>query len=107
MEVETRMSLLPRLDGGGLVRRGIVAHDMDFQLSRYGLFDQVEELFELGGPVPGGDLMSDHAGSQVERGVEVDGAVADVVMGAPLGRAGEQREHWLGAVQGLDLGLFV
>ena len=36
-------------------------HNMDFQLSRYGFVDQVEELFELGRPVAGGELMGDHA----------------------------------------------
>jgi hypothetical protein len=80
---------------------------MDCQLSRYGFVYQVEGLFELGRPVAGGELMGDHAGGQVQSGVEVDGTVADVVMGAPLGRPGEQREHWLSTVQGLDLGFLV
>ena len=55
----------------------------------------------------GGEVGDHVAGGDVERGVQVRGAVALVVMGAPLGRAGQHRQHRRGAVQRLDLGLLV
>ena len=47
------------------------------------------------------------AGPGVQSGEEGRGAVAHVIMGAPLHLARAQRQERLGAVQGLDLGLFV
>ena len=50
------------------------------------------------GDLPGGDL---------QRGEQRGGAVAPVVMGAPLGQAGPQRQHRRGPVQRLDLALLI
>ncbi|MFJ1656889.1 hypothetical protein ACIOC2_37215, partial [Streptomyces sp. NPDC088337] len=47
------------------------------------------------------------AGGDVERGEQVRGAVPDVVVGAFLGRVEGHRQHRLGPVQGLHLGLLV
>jgi hypothetical protein len=47
------------------------------------------------------------AGGHVEGGEEAGDAVADVVAGAPLRRSGHHRQHRLGPVEGLDLGLLV
>ena len=52
----------------------------------------------LGDHLPGGD---------VERGVEVGGAVADVVVGLPRGHARHQRQHRRRAVERLDLRLLI
>jgi hypothetical protein len=49
----------------------------------------------------------DLPGRDVERGEQAGDAMADVVVGAPLGQSGPQRQHRRGAVQGLDLGLLV
>ena len=52
--------------------------------------------------------LADHLpGGDVERGVEVGGAVADVVMAAPLGHPGHQRQHRRRPVERLDLRLLV
>ena len=52
--------------------------------------------------------LADHgAVGDAEGGEQAGDAVAGVVMGAPLGHAGHHREHRLGPVQGLDLGLLV
>ena len=51
---------------------------------------------------------ADHgAVGDVERGEQAGDAVADVVVGAPLGHAGHHRQHRLGPVQGLDLALLI
>jgi alkanesulfonate monooxygenase len=55
---------------------------MDFELGRYGLVDEVEELLELGRPVPCGELVGDHAGGQVQSGVEVDSTDAWATLAA-------------------------
>jgi hypothetical protein len=52
-----------------------------------GPVDQVQELLELDGPVAGGELVGDDTGGQVQRGVQIDGAVADIIMAHPLIRS--------------------
>jgi hypothetical protein len=49
----------------------------------------------------------DLAGGDIEDSEQGGQAVADVVVGAPLGHAGHYRQHRLGPVQRLDLGLLV
>lgn len=49
----------------------------------------------------------DGAGGDLQRREQPGRAVAAVVMGAPLGPAGLHREHLLGSVQRLNLGLFI
>ncbi len=52
--------------------------------------------------------LADHgAGFTGERGNQAAGAVALVIVRAPLGPPGPQRQQWLGAIQGLDLRLLV
>ena len=57
------------------------------------MLDQVKEAAELRGAVARGHFGDDLAGGHVERGIEVRGAVAHVVVGVALGHAGEQRQH--------------
>jgi len=62
----------------------VVADDVDLQPGFDLAVDVVEEVAEVDGPVPFGQL----AGGGVERGEQVDGAVPDVVVAAPPGLAG-------------------
>jgi hypothetical protein len=49
----------------------------------------------------------DPAGGDVEGGEQRGGAVAGIVMAAPLGLARPHRQQGLGAIQGLDLRFLV
>jgi hypothetical protein len=69
--------------------------------------DLVQEVAEVDGPVLGRQLADDLAGGGVQGGEQVDGAVPDVVMAAPLGDTGDHRQHRRGPLQRLDLRLLV
>jgi hypothetical protein len=58
----------------------VVDHDVDVELLRHRLVDELKELLELDGPVLRCELMSDLSGGQIEGGVEVDRPVALVVV---------------------------
>ena len=68
---------------------------------------RIQEPPELLGSVAWGHVRDHLPRRHVQCGVEVGGAVADVVMGPPFGDPGHQREHRSGAVQGLDLGRLI
>ena len=69
-----------------------------------GLLEKVEEVR----PGAGGLALPEHlAGAHVQRGEQVRRAVPHVVVGAFLGRVERDREHGLGPIQGLDLGLLI
>ena len=57
--------------------------------------------------VAGGALVDDVPGRDLQRGEQGCGPVPDVVVGALLGPVGPDPADRLGALQGLDLGLFV
>ncbi len=97
----------PGLDRRGLVRGVVVADQMHVQFGGHGLVDRDEELLELGGTVFAVQLADHRAVGDVERGEQTGDAVADVVVGAPLGHARHHRQHGLGPVQCLDLTLLV
>ena len=59
------------------------------------------------GAVPFGEVRDHVARRDVECGVEVGDTVAAIVVRAPLGHAGHERQHQGGAIQRLDLGLLV
>ena len=65
---------------------------MDAQVLGNGTVDQVEEPPELLGSVPRRHVGDDVARRQVQRCVQVGGAIADVVVGPPFSDAGEQRQ---------------
>ena len=101
------MAQQPALDLGGLVGRDVVDDEMDVEVVGHRAIDQVQEPPELDGPVALGHVGDDVPRGHVERGVEVGGAVAHVVVGASFGEPRAKREHRRGAVEGLDLGLLV
>ena len=67
----------------------------------------VEEVPEVHRPVLGGQAADHLAGGGVQRGEQVDGAVPDVVVAAPLGHPGDHRQHRRGPLQRLDLRLLI
>ena len=80
---------------------------MHVEVRRHDLVDQVEEAAELLGAVPRRHLRDHLAGGDIERGVEVGGAVADVVVGLPRGHPRHQRQHRRRPVERLDLRLLI
>ena len=87
---------------------GVVAgNQVHVQLGGHLGLDSIEKLAELQGPVAAVALANHLTGPGVQSGEEGRGAVAHVIMGAPLGLARTQGQKRPGAVQGLDLGLLV
>jgi hypothetical protein len=97
----------PGADVWSLVGAVVVADQVHVQFGRHRLVDRDQELLELGGAVLAVQLADHDAVGDVERGEQTGDAVAGVVVGTPLGQARHHRQHGLGPVQGLDLGLFV
>src|SRR6516225_10887371 len=107
MDMPARPFGEPVADQRGLVR-GVVVHDeMDIKAARDSGLDFVEELAELCGTVTGIACADDLARRNVERREERGRAMARVVVAAPCGLTGAHRQHWLAAVERLDLGLLV
>ena len=89
------------------VEDGVVEHDVDREVGRHAGVDGIEEAAELLRPMAW-EAAPDHvAGGDIERGEQRGRAVAPIVVRAPLGLAGPQRQEWLRAVERLDLGLLV
>ena len=107
VDVEPGVAGQPGVDLGGLVGGVVVADEVDVELGGDGLVDGDQELAELDRAVPAVQVGDHVAVGDVERREQAGDAVADVVVGAPLGHAGHHRQHRLGAVQRLDLGLLV
>ena len=66
-----------------------------------------QERQELGVAFPRGAAGQDGAIQDVERGEQVGRAVAHIVVGLPSGNPRAQRQHRLGPIEGLHLGLLV
>ena len=107
MEREARVANKPALDRRRLVGRGVVEHDVHVEVCRHRAVDQDQEAAELLGAMPWRHLREHLAGGDIERGVEVGGAVADVIVAAPLRHSGQQRQHRRRAVERLDLRFLV
>jgi hypothetical protein len=69
--------------------------------------DLVQEVPEVHGPALGGQVADDLAGGGVQRGEQVDGAVPDIIVAAPLGHPGDHRQHRGSPLQRLYLRLFI
>jgi hypothetical protein len=107
VEMVTRMASQPCLDRRGLVGGVIVEHEVEVEIGGHRLFDRVEELTELDRAVALVAAANDPSGGDVERGKQRGGAVADIVVAAPLGLSRPHRQQGLGTVQRLDLRLLV
>ena len=97
----------PALDRRCLVGRGVVEHDVHVEMGRHRVVDQVQEAAELLGAMPRRHLRDHLPGGDVERGVEVGGAVAEVVVALSRRHARHQRQNRRRAVERLDLRLLV
>ena len=105
MDVEMRSE--ERIDLLGFVGREVVSDDMDL-LAAWLVGDNVrEEGDELGRRVPGGRLAQDFAGLGVERGVQRQRAVPEVLEAVSLGAARRERQDRVFAIQRLDRGLLI
>ena len=107
MDIIARMFCKPSLDGGCLVRRVVIANEMDVENVRHGRINGSEKIFELLGPVTAVTLSDDLASSDVQCGKQRGRPVADVVMGALFRIAETYGQKRLGAVEGLNLALLI
>jgi hypothetical protein len=101
------MGQQPPLDRRGLVGGGVVDDDVHVQLGGHRAVDRGQEPAELSRPVTAVGLVHDLAGGHLQGGEQAGSAVAEVIVGAPLGQPRPQRQDWPGAVHGLHAGLVV
>src|SRR5215510_14333789 len=105
--METAMLEEPALYSGRLVRPVVVEHEVDIEMLLHAPVDALEELDELLCTVPRMALADDQAGLHIERSKQRRGAVALVIVGHRRRAALLQRKARLGAIQRLNLALFV
>ena len=107
VQVESGMPEQPALRRRRLVGAEVVEDEVDLEISRHLSIDAVEELPELDRTVAPMDLADDHAGRNFECGEGRGRAMTPVVEG-PLFRAARLHcQHWLAAVERLELSLLV
>lgn len=107
MEDPARMICQPFFDLGMLVGGVVVGDSVDNLARRDGAFHSIEEFDEFLVGVLGHAAADDGAVEDVEGGEQGRGSVALVVMGHGSAFARLQRQTGLGAVESLDLALFV
>ena len=101
MQLDAGMGQQPPVHHRCLAGGQVVADHVDGQAGLGLPVDLIQEVPEVDGPVPGGQLAGHLAGGGVQRGEQVDGAVPDVIMAAPPGGAGQHGQHRGGPFQGL------
>src|SRR5579872_2757933 len=101
MQVEARMADQPSFDHRGLMGSVIVEDQVDVEMSGDFGVDELQELLELDGPMPMVDRADHLSGGHVQGCEETGGAMADIVVAAPLGRAGHERQDRLRPIQSL------
>jgi len=82
---------------------GVVADHVHPKVDWHPAIELDQEALELDGAVVGGQLGDDLGRGDVQGGVQVGGAVADIVVGGPLRDARLQRQDRGGAVHVADL----
>ena len=97
----------PPLDRRGLVGRHVVHDDVDVLILGHVGLDGVQEGAELAGAVACEAASDDPAGGGIQGGEQGERAVAGIVVAPPLGLSRSHRQQGLGAVERLDLRLFV
>ena len=107
VQMEARMPREPALYRGSLVGGIIVDDEMQVEMRRRALIDGLKEAEELAMAVAGHAFADDGAVEHVECREQVRGAVALVVMRHRPAAALLHRQPRLGAVEGLDLALFI
>ena len=107
VQLDARVGQQPLVHRRCLMGGQVVADDVDGQAGLGLPVDLVQEVAEVDRPVLGGQLADHLAGGGVQRGEQVDGAVPDVVVAAPLRCPGDHRQHRRGPFQRLDLRLLI
>ena len=107
MDMETGMGFKPISNVLRLVGAAVVEDEMKIQRGFRRPIDLLKKSDEFFGAMPLGDSSHDFARHDVESRIETSCAVALVVVGSALDLPRPEREHRLGSVEGLDLGLLV
>ncbi len=107
MDVEAGSLCEPESYLGMLVGGVVVDDQMDVEMLGHGLLDALEEGKKLLVTMAWLALGEHCSGCDVERGEQRRGAMADVVVGHPFYVTQAHRQHGLGAIEGLDLRLFI
>ena len=107
VEVDARMAEQPPMHRRGFVRGEVVQHDVDVQRGLDARVDLAQEGDEILGAMPSLAPREDFARRDVQRGEEIERAMAEVVVGPPFGLAEVHRQDRLRALQRLDLRLLV
>ena len=107
MHVEAGAFYQPVLDRLRLMSSIVVQDHVDVQLLGHVLLDGVEEVAKLDRAMALLILANDLAGLGIQRGKQTGGAVARIVMRAPLDLAGTHGQQRGRAIQRLNLALFV
>src|SRR4051794_32239032 len=107
MHMEPRVTGKPIADGGGLVRTVVIHHQVNVQVIRNRCLDRAQEFQKLAAAMTSMQLPDDFAGGDVECSKQGRRAMTLVVMRAPFGNAGRQRQYRLSPVQSLNLALLV
>ena len=81
----------PSLDRFGLLSGVVVDDDVHVQVGGDAVVDQIQEPPKLLGAMPWRHVGDHVAGGDIQRGVQVGGAMPAVVVGTPLGVPGIQR----------------
>src|SRR4029453_5699059 len=96
-----------RIDALGLVRREVIADDMNLFAPGLVSDDVSEEGHELGAGVPRRCLAQDLPGLGVEGGIKRKGAMAVVLESMSLDAPRRKRQHRIEPIQGLNSGLLI
>src|ERR1035437_4011096 len=103
VQMEARMAQQPALDGRGLVGAVIIEDQVRLQFARDCGVDGFKEAAKLDRAVTAMELADYGAGLVVERGEQVDGAMAHVVRSSARGLPGAHRQQRLTAIERLNL----
>src|SRR5450631_1603029 len=105
--METGMALEPALHGGCLMGGVVVGNEVQVQMVKGLSVDLFQEPKKLGGAMAGLTFTDDRAAGHIESGEQRRGPVTLIIMGHGAGAALLHRQPRLGAVESLDLALFV
>ena len=89
------------------MRAVVIQNQMHRKRRRDVRFDRPQECQELLAAMTPMQLANYPTSGHVQSCKQAGGAVALVVVRAPLGDAGSKRQHGLGAIQGLNLALLI
>src|SRR3954452_1991114 len=105
--MEARVSEQPALDERRLVRRVVVQHQVHLEVRWYFCVNAIQKLAELSRTVSAMQFADDFATGDIQGREQRGGAVALVIIGAPLDLARPHGQNRLCPIEGLDLTLLV